>query len=339
MCVTGANGFIASHVVAQLLEKGHTVHGTVRDASDGAKTKHLRELADATMLKLFSADLLGPCSKFVEAFQGCDGVIHIATPVKLGGMKEKGEKEIYEPATQGLRTILEAMEKTEIKNFILTSSMGAVAPKDEPSIKSEIHWSDPALQREKKNWMGAAKTQVELDAMDWAKNHQVRFVAICPTMALGPMLQPGVNATMQFLADLVNGRIFTQCPNDSMSFIDVRDCAAHHVIAYEIDRHEGRFMSVVQSIHWNDVIKIIKENLPEHRTMADITPFPGCDPVTPTQFDRTRMDSLGHHHQLRDIPTILQGALKALDDRGALILKTTSEVPDIKQTNEPFTIH
>mmetsp|Transcript_8698 Transcript_8698/g.12684 ORF Transcript_8698/g.12684 Transcript_8698/m.12684 type:complete len:141 (+) Transcript_8698:141-563(+) len=81
VCVTGASGFIASHIVKQLLEKGYTVHGTVRDASNAAKTAHLTGLPGASeRLKLFSAGLLDQ-GAYKEAISGCCGVFHVASPL------------------------------------------------------------------------------------------------------------------------------------------------------------------------------------------------------------------------------------------------------------------
>ena len=44
--VTGANGFLANHLVRDLLSRGYTVVGTVRDLSDPARTEHLRAHAE-----------------------------------------------------------------------------------------------------------------------------------------------------------------------------------------------------------------------------------------------------------------------------------------------------
>lgn len=72
--VTGANGFIASHLVKQLLERGYTVHGTVRDPSDGKKTSHLKVLPGAEdRLKLYKADLYN-FSGMRAAISGCGGL-------------------------------------------------------------------------------------------------------------------------------------------------------------------------------------------------------------------------------------------------------------------------
>ena len=42
--VTGANGYVASWIVKKLIDKGHTVHATVRDINDTSKTDHLKSL-------------------------------------------------------------------------------------------------------------------------------------------------------------------------------------------------------------------------------------------------------------------------------------------------------
>jgi len=57
-------------------------------------------------------------------------------------------------------------------------------------------------------------------------------------------------------------------PNDSMSFIDVRDCAAIHIAGYE--KGEGRYMCVSKAYHWNDLIEMFKENYPEMKNIEPI---------------------------------------------------------------------
>lgn len=80
--VTGATGYIASWVIKNLLELGHTVHATVRDLNKKASFIHLENIAAKTSgtLKLFQANLLDQ-GAFDTAMQGCDIVIHMASPL------------------------------------------------------------------------------------------------------------------------------------------------------------------------------------------------------------------------------------------------------------------
>ena len=73
--VTGASGFVGSHVIKQLLELGYRVRATVRNAQDEAKTKFLRELVPTAKhpLELFSADLTTPGSDCGGCDKGDEG--------------------------------------------------------------------------------------------------------------------------------------------------------------------------------------------------------------------------------------------------------------------------
>lgn len=98
--VTGASGYIASHLVKQLLEAGYRVRGTVRKLSDEKKVSHLRNLVpDAKHpLELVEADLLNDQSWFA-AVQGCTCVHHTASP--FPSTIPDDENELIKPAVNG----------------------------------------------------------------------------------------------------------------------------------------------------------------------------------------------------------------------------------------------
>ena len=329
VCVTGANGFIASHIVQQLLQKGYAVRGTVRDASNEAKTAHLKSLPGAdTLLKLFSVDLVGEPGRFDACVAGCEAVFHTATPIPMG--VKDGKTEIYEPAMGSTKDLLEACTKAGcVKTFILTSSMSAVAPQPEPAVKTEAHWSDDAAQEAKGNWYGATKTRQERLVEQTLMGSGIRYVAICPTGVFGPMLQPSVNMTMGWMASMAKGPSGGQARNDSMSFIDVRDCAAMHIAGLEKAGASGRYMSIAgtptgrrtgdgaiiyESTHWNDIYAIVKAI---HPAMPDFSPCDG-EPIVPTSFDLTKMNTLLHVDEMRDVKTIFTDSFQDLGAKGAL---------------------
>jgi len=314
VCVTGASGFIASHIVRLCLERGHRVRGTVRDAGNEGKTKHLRDLPGAADgLQLFSAELLKEGS-FDEAVAGCDGVFHAASPLPMGKGADDPDNAVIKPAVEGTLNVMRACVKAKVGTVVLTSSMSAMAPDPEPEVKTEDHWSDPERQRAKGSHYGAGKTLAERAAMEFlsAEAPSCRLVRICPTMVLGPMLQPEPNMTMLGYRNwLQNGRGAGTCPNDSMSFVDVRDCAQQHVVAMEEQGCSGRYMSLESSLHWNDLVPLMREI---HPPMPDSAP---CEnPCRPTQFDKRRQDSLGV--ELRKVPEILRDAAGELKAKGLL---------------------
>ncbi|KAG5578540.1 hypothetical protein H5410_058674 [Solanum commersonii] len=88
VCVTGGSGFIGSWLVSSLLERGYTVHATVKDLNDEKETKHLLALEGAeSRLRLYQIDLLDYDS-IVSAITGAVGVFHLASPCIIDEVKD-----------------------------------------------------------------------------------------------------------------------------------------------------------------------------------------------------------------------------------------------------------
>ena len=93
--VTGASGFIAMHVVNQLLKEGQSVRGTIRSLNDKEKVDALKKLGP---IELVEADLDDPES-WKKAVKGVDIVIHVATPTTTAF--SMGESETIKQAVNG----------------------------------------------------------------------------------------------------------------------------------------------------------------------------------------------------------------------------------------------
>ena len=144
VAVTGASGFIGSHVVQQLLDKGHTVRACVRDAENEAKTAHLKALAAGSTgeLQLFSADLLVEGS-FDDAFAGASAVVHTAAVVLLAA--RDAQKTIIDPSVKGTRNILSGIaHSNSVKRLVHTSSVAAVHTQggNPATVYDESHWNE-----------------------------------------------------------------------------------------------------------------------------------------------------------------------------------------------------
>ena len=100
--VSGANGYLASHIVKQLLEKQYNVHACVRNKDNISSINHLLDIPnDSTgKLTLFSTGDLGDSSlvgRYDTPLVGCDAVIHAASPLnpKLKGGDYDGVRDMY----------------------------------------------------------------------------------------------------------------------------------------------------------------------------------------------------------------------------------------------------
>ena len=140
--VTGASGYIALHVVDQLLKEGHFVRGTVRSVKDEKKTEPIRNLANNTKgkLELVEADLMD-ANSWTKAVENIDYILHVASPLPLAN--PSNEDEVIKPAVEGTLNVLRAALGTSVKRIVVTSSGLAITGYNyEDKIYSEKDWSD-----------------------------------------------------------------------------------------------------------------------------------------------------------------------------------------------------
>lgn len=243
--VTGATGYIASELVAQLLDKGYVVKATARNLE---KAAFLLQLPGGDRVRLVHLDLLGEDEDFLAAIEGCDAVFHTASP-----LTGDSEEAIVTPAVNGVNSVLLACSKTpSVKTVVLTSSVAAIEPQPDPLMKNETMWSDPDEQRANRGMAYAlSKTLAERaawDFMDLEARH-FRLVTVLPSMVFGPSRLPGKESTssLGFLRDwFVKGRE-TCCPwypegwpHGHFSMVDVRDVCAQHIACLEQPEATGR---------------------------------------------------------------------------------------------------
>ena len=88
--VTGLSGFIGANVAAQLLAKGYSVRGTVRNKLKGQQIvdKLAASGTDVSKLELVEADL-GSDSGWEAAVQDCRYIQHIASPFPMEAPRQR----------------------------------------------------------------------------------------------------------------------------------------------------------------------------------------------------------------------------------------------------------
>ena len=313
VCVLGCSGFVGSHVTAALLERGYTVHGTLRPSSRTDKDPWLRErlaplAKEGASLELFSASMTDP-QAVTAALDGCAGVFFCAGT-------ERQEPRTIELMMGGVRTALEAAREREVPVAVITSSTGSTNPPGpEPRPKREgEHVSDPMQQISVGKYSPAAKTLMEALALRMAKEagDALRVSIMNPSLILGPAFQPELPSSLRFLHQIVTGeRMTEEVPTGSMSIIDVRDLAALQVRAFEQPEAHGRYFAVKRSWPWRDILAALEQLCPPYSMPAQAP-----EPDEPSAYDLSRQETLGHTP--RDLHEILEGALGELRQRGLL---------------------
>ncbi len=257
--ITGASGFIASHIVQELLAHGHRVRGTVRSLKKTKELAPLRELAGAAdRLELVEADLLTD-GAFDAAASGVDAVLHTASPYVLDA--KDPQKDLVDPAVKGTRNVLlAAARSSSVKRVIVTSSMAAIT--DEPEsdhVLTEEDWNTrSSLER---NPYYFSKTLAERAAWDFVKEEKPAFdlVVINPFLVIGPSLMPAINTSNQLFVDLLKGT-YPGVMNLTWGFVDVRDVADAHVRALESPKASGRYIAAGETIAMRDVVDLLDKD-------------------------------------------------------------------------------
>ena len=263
VAVTGASGYIGSHVVRCLLEDGFMVHGCVRDAARTDKTAHLLAMSERGpgRLRIFSADLLkAEQGAYDEAFAGCVGVFHVAAD--LGTDPSYGRptpQRTFDSCMTATTGVLEsALEAGTVKRVVYTSSTSAVMGlraggktaegyeyKDDDwagegpyeTIKERWTVTSPRTGKVHELWTlekqayAMGKVEAERYAYRWGDEHGIDVVSCCPCHVLGPLLAKAHYATWQRLIGLLlegkNAHAFR--PNTLWNIVDVRDVARAQV--------------------------------------------------------------------------------------------------------------
>jgi dihydroflavonol-4-reductase len=257
VCVTGASGFIAAHIVRDLLAKGYCVRGTVRNPDRQADLAFLTGLPGAAeRLELVKGDLLD-AKGWDAAVAGCEYVIHTASPYQVH-VKDP-QRDLVDPAVRGTRHVLDACLWAGVKRVVLTSSMAAIT--DEPDrrhVLTEADWNTKStLDR---NPYYYSKVLAEREAWKMVNDERAPFelVVINPYLVIGPSLSPGKNYSTQIFVNLANGS-YPAIPALSWGCVDVRDVSEAHIRAMETPRASGRYICANEVLSVRDIAALMRE--------------------------------------------------------------------------------
>lgn len=152
---------MAAHVVHQLLERGHSVRGTVRSSEKGDYLKKLFSRHGDKFQYVIAEDV-EKAGVFDEAVKGVDGVLHTASPFHFDAENAALDKLVH-PAVKGTKNVLSSIIKEKgIKRVVITSSFAAILDRNADGhasgtkIYNEGDWneSDPSESEEKGNAQG-----------------------------------------------------------------------------------------------------------------------------------------------------------------------------------------
>ena len=252
--VTGGTGFIASHIILQLLGEKHLVRTTVRSLRREADVRGMLRQGGAEpseRLTFFEADLQSDAG-WSEAAEGCDYVQHVASPFPAAVPKH--EDELIVPAREGALRVLKAAREAGVKRVVLTSSFAAIGYGHKPQTApfDETYWTDTSG-----NDVTAyvkSKSFAEKAAWDFIAKEggALELSVVNPVAVFGPVLGPDFSTSVLLIQRLLTGTV-PGSPKLSFGVVDVRDIADLHLRAMVQPAAKGeRFLGVAgdfMSIH------------------------------------------------------------------------------------------
>jgi dihydroflavonol-4-reductase len=222
--VTGAAGFLGSHVARQLIARGDEVRVLMRPSSTN------RAIADLS-LEYVTGDLRDPAS-LDRAMKGVKRVFHVAADYRLWA---KRKQDIYDSNVGGTKNLLDAAKRAGVEQLVYTSTVATVAV-DRPQHPNE---STDAKLEEMVGHYKRSKWLAEKEALGAAKNGLPVIVAM-PTTPVGPWdWKP--TPTGKIILDFLNGKM-PGYVETGLNFIGVEECAAGHLLIAEKGKVGERYL-------------------------------------------------------------------------------------------------
>ncbi|WP_054750316.1 NAD-dependent epimerase/dehydratase family protein [Lacticaseibacillus thailandensis] len=230
--VTGGNGFLGLHLIAQLLAGGYTVKTSLRSMDKAAGVTAALATHDVPhreRLSFVVADLTADAG-WADAMVGVDGVFATAAPVFVNG--EMVADTVARTATDGVLRILTAARHAGVQRVVMTGNWGAVgySNHDRHSVTTEANWTDP--DEPGLSVYERSKLLAERAAWQFAHDHpgQPELVTVNASAMLGRSLNDHVSGSLGLVQNLLSGRS-KAIPQIPLNVVDVSDVAALHLLA------------------------------------------------------------------------------------------------------------
>jgi len=244
--VTGATGFLGSHVARALAEQGAELRLLVRPSSE------LRNIADLNAERALG-DLRDPAS-IEKALSGCEVVFHVAADYRLW---VRDPDQMYRSNVEGTRTLLEAARKQGVRRVVYTSSVATMgfrangrggaqisaqttgADTEHREIGCLANEDSPVSLADMIGYYKRSKFMAEQVAFEAARSGS-DVVIVNPTTPIGERdVKP--TPTGRIVLDFLKGK-FPAYVETGLNLVDATECARGHIQALEKGKSGERYI-------------------------------------------------------------------------------------------------
>jgi nucleoside-diphosphate-sugar epimerase len=286
--LTGANGFLGTYIVDELLDAGYFVRCAVRSQAKADQIIHdfPKQTSQLDFAIVPDMTIPGAFDKAVQSTPPFTTVVHQASPFFFASITHNSD--FLDPAIKGTTSLLHSVKThaPSIKRVIYTSSCAAIIDRDAPVVQTpkkvytEADWNpmcyEDAIKGNKGDAYRASKKFAEQAAWKFVEEEKPSFdlVAINPPMIFGPFLPK--TAERMTIKDLneSNARIYNgylksskdgELPHNALTvYVDVRDMATAHRLAIEKPDAGGkRFIVSAREISAQKICDLLRSSFPE----------------------------------------------------------------------------
>lgn len=239
--VTGATGFLGSHVAEQLSKTGRPVRALVRSSSN---TKFLSSLPNVSL----AYGSVENRASVIEAMDGVTSIVHVA-----GLVKAKDAEEFRRVNTGGTQTVLEAAIDGGVKRLVFVSSQAAGGPSDKGGAPVRVG-------EEKAPVTAYGRSKLSAERLLIAAKDRIHSVILRPPAIYGPRDRE----ILIFFKAVMGGVLPLTNPLDAMySMIYGPDCAAACIQALTADVPSGSVYYIEDGvpISFEEMIGLVEQAL------------------------------------------------------------------------------
>ncbi|KFY97139.1 hypothetical protein V498_02242 [Pseudogymnoascus sp. VKM F-4517 (FW-2822)] len=307
--VTGANGFVASHVTQQFLQRGYKVRGTIRDLEKSAWLVQdaFKSYADRGDFELVVVSDLAAKGAFDGAIRGVSVIVHVASITNFS----PDPNEVIPQTIVGATSLLHAALKEQtVKAFVYTGSIAASVLYDsENSVHVEqdtwnegavkLAWAPPPYDPSRgMSVYQASKAEAEKAVLKFFAEENPHFSVNCvdPSSIMGePLNKKHLETPYSYLKVLCDGNLEFLTGIPSIIHIDVKDVALLHVAAALDPEVNGvRLQAWAENCNWNDILVILRKLYPQRKFIDDLPVHPPLAVTTDFSQPLALLKKWGH---------------------------------------------
>ena len=227
--VTGATGFVGSHVAQALEVAGAELRLLARSTSP---TKLISTLKNS---EIVTGDLRD-ASTYKQALRGCEAVFHVAADYRLWTRNAADAMEMYRSNVEGTRGLIDAARQAGVKRIVYCSSVATMGFRSDGSVVDE---ETPVTLEEMIGHYKRSKFVAEQVALEAGKKGD-DVVIVNPSAPVGEQdVKP--TPTGRIIVDFLKKK-FPAYVDTGLNVVDVREVARGHVLAYERGKPGERYI-------------------------------------------------------------------------------------------------